>query len=214
MIRSRARTLVGSLALVACALAVLASCSVGSGTGSLRGSVSIADCNGTGWTEDPVDLLPDFFSADYVEDPGTPGMLRRLLTIRMQHGSFREGDSNGMAVLVRDVNQIARESIGVPITVSSDPAAPVELTLYLNERCLSGFPRDFVRVPVVLGAVSGTITFDAVYAPDLSDTGFELAAHFEDVRFEDDIRPDVRFAVMSGYFSFLYQRGRPAQRFP
>jgi hypothetical protein len=160
-------------------------------------------------------LEPTFFSADAIEDRTDPdGEIRRRLSMRVQRGSFREGDSDGFMVLVRDTNVIAREMLGVPIPLSTARDAPVRMTLYLNELCDAGFPRRFWTLPLVLQAQAGTITFDAIYAPDIDTESAEISARFDDVVFQDPDRPADRVALMSGSFTFYYQRGRPAQPFP
>ena len=66
---------------------------------------------------------------------------------------------------------------------------------------------------MVLGAVSGTIRFDEIYAPKVDAEEVEISATIENVRFEDPRNAD-RWAELSGDFTFLYVRGSPAQRFP
>lgn len=198
-------------ALVVILLCVLVTaCSVGQGSGEIGGVVHDALCE---VDEPDYQLGPTFFSADVVEDRGDSAMGRRL-SIRIQRGSFREGDSDGMLVLVRDANEIARTSLGVPIEITGASDAPVQLTLYLNETCESGFPDEFWQIPLVIEAHGGTITFDAIYAPDIDSEATEISAVLTDVLFVDPLRPDERFARFSGSFRFFYQRGRPAQLFP
>lgn len=192
--------------------ALTAACSVGQGSGSLTGSVHDVVC----MVEEPTySLDPTFFSADVIEDRNAPGgMPRRRLTMRIQRGSYREGDSDGLLVLVQDANEIQRSALGVPIPITGGDDEPVQLTLYLNETCESGFPIYFWTLPLVLEAQAGTITFDAIYAPDVDPDQLEIRARLEGVVFQDPEHPADRVATIDGSFQFLYQRGRPAQPFP
>lgn len=197
--------------LVALALACLAlACSVGQGEGRVYGDVSIPDCR---LSNTAYELHPDFFVADFVENPRTvAGLQRDIMQIRVQRGSYGEQASDGMTVLVRDVDAIAG-MLGTPLTVGVDET--VSMSLYLGQSCPSGLPRgDFFTLPVVLNATAGTITFDSIYAPDVAPDALQTSAHFTGVRFEDAEDPTGRYAHLDGEFSFFYQRGRPAQHFP
>lgn len=198
----------GAIALLACA------CSVGTGTGQLSGSVLDPVCH----LDIPAySLDPSFFSADVVEDTGdAEDEERRRLTIRIQRGSHREGDSDGLLIFVADANEVARaiEASGpASFPVGAGSAAPVQMTVYLNQSCPSGFPDDFRQIPAVFEAYGGTITFDAIYAPDVVADATEITATLEGVTFLDPVRSD-RVVTLSGDFSFQFQRGRPAQYFP
>jgi hypothetical protein len=198
------------LVAAACACVALA-CSVGEGTGAATGHVVFPECR----LDNPnYDLRPDFFVADFVDDPRNVTDTRwRMLDLRMQRGSYGEGSSDGIAMIVRDVDAIARTQIDVPLVVG--PGQAVEMTLFLGQTCPSGLPRgDFFTVPAILEAARGTIVFHAIYAPDVDPNASRLAADFTDVHFEDAESPTTRFGVLSGNFSFFYQRGRPAQHFP
>lgn len=188
---------------------LLWACSVGQGSGTMTGSVADPYCE----VDVPsYSLDPTFFSADVVEEHDTPEPRHRL-TLRIQRGSYREGDSDGFVVFIRDANEIARSALGVPLPLDTSDDAPVRMTLYMNETCDSGFPREYWRVPLVLPAMQGSITFDAIYAPDLAPDATEITGHFEGILFQSEERPE-RTATMDGTFSFFYQRGRPAQPFP
>ena len=162
------------------------------------------------------DVSGVFFGADYIESPGDVDGETRMVNLRVQRGSYREGESDGLYVFLRDVNLIGRERIGVPIDLAQvdgeDPL--VRFTLYANETCTSGLPVNFWQVPGVLQAVSGTITFDAVRAEGVEGSGDAFIARFENVRFASPNDPERRNAELRGAFSFFYQRGAPAQRFP
>lgn len=175
---------------------LLGACSVGVGEGEAVGLVTAPEC---GLLGEEIDLRPDFFVADEFEGH---------LEIRMQHGGNYEYLSDGISIFVADV---AREHgrLGTPVPLSAEAGAPVRMNLYLNDRC----PPDRHRPPVNYIAVSGDIVFTAIYAPEIDDN-LLISASFTNVRFADPSRPEERFAVFSGSLSFLYNRGRPAQRYP
>jgi hypothetical protein len=200
----------GAACRIAAIGCVLWACSVGQGTGSAHGAVRIPNCR----LDNPsYELRPSFFVADFVEDPRTTsGLSRRIVQMRIQRGSYSEQASDGINVLVRDVDAIAAE-LGTAIPVGTDQ--PVSMTLYLGESCPAGLPEgDYFTLPTFLSATSGTITFDSIYAPDVAPDALQISAHFVDVRFEDAVSPATRFAHLDGEFAFFYQRGRPAQHFP
>jgi hypothetical protein len=185
------------LSLVCGALLALysAACSVGHGSGELKGEVSVPGCK----AGPSYNLRPSAFFAQAIE---------QLLRIRVQRGGDLEIRSDGVAVLVDDASEIKRHYLGKTIDVAGD-VPRVELSIYLNETCPPG--RD--KTPVVLGAVSGEIRFDEIYAPEVDKDEVQIRAELTDVRFEDPRNPK-RWAQLSGYFDFLYVRGSPAQRFP
>jgi hypothetical protein len=202
------RTLPIALALTCIALA----CSVGQGQGWARGSLLMTDCR----IDSPAfDLAPDFFAADFIEEPATLiGLRRRSVTIRVQRGSYQEDTSDGIGIFIRDVTDISTR-LGEPIALGDPDQPDATMTLYLGRSCPSGRPNsDYYIIPATIGAVSGTITFDAVYAPNVAGSPLEFAGHFEGVHFESVDTPDERHADLDGAFTFFYQRGRPAQRFP
>lgn len=191
--------------MAALGLLVGSACAVGQGTGEISGEV-IAPEGLCDLGDDPSYALePSFFGAEVIED---------ALNLRIQRGSHLESDADGLIVLVRDVNEVRRDRVGLPIPVDPDETGLVQLVLYLNESCPSGFPSMLRTRPFVLEAYEGTITFDAIYAPEIDPGATLMEARLEDVVFLDPAEPDERRAVMSGSFSFFYQRGGPAQRFP
>ncbi len=183
----------GRLSLLLCGL-VTASCSVGHGEGDLIGTVSIPGCRSGAYS-----LGPSAFFGQAVE---------QLLRIRLQRGSDLEVRSDGLAVLVSDATQVKREFLNRDIDVAEEPER-VLLSLYLNESCPTG--RD--KSPVVLPAVSGSIRFEAIYAPQVKENEVQIAAELRDIRFQDPRNPQ-RTAELNGFFDFLYVRGSPSQRFP
>lgn len=201
----------GTALVAASALCVVLACSVGQGTGTATGHVVFPECH---LDNASYDLRPDFFAADFVDDPANAtGNRWQMLQLRMQRGSYGEWSSDGISILVRDVDPIARSEIGMPLAVG--PGQEVEMTLYLGGTCPSGVPRaGFFTIPAILEAASGTIVFHAIYAPDVDRSQLQIWADFSDVHFEDAESPATRFAVMTGNLSFFFQRGRPAQHFP
>lgn len=192
----------GVLAVSLAASVLVVGCSIGQGTGDFSGPVLASDCD---IDEPEYALQPSFFTAEV-----TGGQLN----IRVQRGSDFESYADGLMILVRDVNEVKESRIGLPIRLENDYRSLVQVVFYLNESCLTGFPDEFRLQPVVLPAVSGTIIFRSIYAPDVDTNLTGIEADLTDVRFEDPEQPDVRNATLTGSFSFFYQRGSPAQRFP
>lgn len=194
-------------ALVIAALApglvpMFAGCSVGEGTGEIGGPVMATDCN----VDVPdYQLSPSFFAAQVTGDQ---------LSLRVQRGSDFESYADGLMIAVRDVNEVKQSRIGLPIRIVDDYRALVQVIFYLNESCDSGFPSEYRRQPVILAAQSGTITFRSIYAPGVDTAGTAIEADLADVVFVDPDHPAERNATLNGSFSFFYQRGSPAQRFP
>jgi len=184
------------LARVGLVLLAAQSCSVGHGDGDISGTVAISGCEVKG----RYDLSPTAFFAQATE---------QLLRIRVQRGSDLEVRSDGLAVLVEDATLVKREYVGRTLSVSPMATPRIDLSLFLNDSCPPG--RD--ETPVVLAAVSGSIRFDEIYAPQVDEDEVQITAVIENVRFEDP-RNAERWAELSGNFDFLYVRGSPAQRFP
>jgi hypothetical protein len=162
------------------------------------------------------DLAPTFFGADFVNDPDMAGAESPIVVLRVQRGSFMESYSDGLVITINDLNTLAREHLGEPLDLTPPAVGRrlVDVTFYANQSCEAGYPDAFWRVAGVLPAVSGTITFDAVYAPDVDRSQTEFQATLTGVRFESRERPTTRNATLDGWFEFNYQRGTPAQRFP
>lgn len=190
----RSRTRAGFSAWIAL---VLAACSVGHGSGELEGTVKIEGCR----REGRYSLMPNAFFAQAAEE---------LLKIRVQRGGDLEVYSDGIAVLVEDSSQLRNDYLGSSIDVATADEPRVSLTAFFNDTCPSGTD----TTPVVLKAVSGSIRFDAIYAPEVDASEVRIRAELTSVRFEDEADPAARWATLSGDFDFLYVRGSPAQRFP
>lgn len=181
--------------LLAVALTVpLTSCAGGEGEGEVSGAVFVPECgiDNTEW-----ELRPNYFAQDSWENTAI---------LRVQHGSNYQDLSNGLVISIRDVEAV-RASFGTPIDLS-DEEAPVTVTLTLDGTC-----RPARRDPSVLMiARSGTITFDALYDPR-TDDGRETTASIDGLVMDDGEDPPST-AELSGYFTFLFARGRPGQRYP
>jgi hypothetical protein len=174
------------------------------------------------------DMQPDFFAA-------VP--YRSTLQIRVQRGTDIQEVSDGLAILVDDVEIIRNERLGqtlevaLPVGVeppgSPDPApdpvpagtAPlVHMALYLQQSCHNQ--------NTVLYAVSGEITFNALFSGDPNEK--DAAEKYTDATFDvqigdprdaelgappDAIPPALQSRV-TGYFRFYFERGQPGQPFP
>jgi len=155
--------------------------------------------------EPMYELAPSFFSGEVTADQ---------LNIRIQRGSEIEGYSDGLMIQVRDVNEVFRNRIGLPIEIDAHETSLVQAVFYLNQSCPSGFPDFFVTQPVIMEAQSGAIVFHAIYAPDIEPGAVLIEGELIDVRFAATDAPEETNGSLSGTFSFFYQRGSPAQRFP
>lgn len=173
-------------------------CSVGQGEGSITGFVEAPGCELS--ATELYDMHPLFFAGEIIQDQ---------YIVRVQSISDFEDKSDGIIFNIADAARVKQEFLNVPLTMGDENAdVPVLAVFYANETCKV----ERRETPVAYSAVEGTITFSSIYAPSVSeDTKTE--ASFEG-RFVDPDSPDERYAELSGYFSFLYTRGRPAQRFP
>ncbi len=184
--------------LLAGLLALGSACSVGVGEGSITAQVTDEGCGMDGET---VELFPDFFAADPFEG---------ALEVRVQRGGDFEFMSDGISLNIQDSAMEAMRT-GTPIEVSPEAGEPLRMTIYLHDTCRVDRAHE---PPVTFVATEGTITFLDVYAPDLDPDQLRTSASFRGVRFVDTSRPNERFAIVDAEFSFLFNRGRPAQRFP
>jgi hypothetical protein len=175
-------------------LVPLLGCADGAGEGEVTGAVLAPECgiDNTAW-----DLRPNFF----VQDTNLNSAI-----IRVQRGSDYQDLSNGIVVSVADIDEV-QANLGVPFDLA-DPDSPITITLTLSGTCQPG-RRD---PSVVLMARGGSITFDALYDPR-DDAGPETSASFTGLVMDDGEDPPST-ATLDGWFSFLFARGRPGQRFP
>ncbi len=197
---------------------VILSCTIGDGDGRVWGKLTISSCE---MEETDFNMHVDFFAADYIDNQ---------LIIRLQHSGKNQTYSDGVLVMVRDVDKIAA-SLGVshdvrvepdiesfvqkgPMDAGSSPIyplttsdSPVRATLYLNETCPGN------RLAFTDGA--GTITFEHIYRPDKNER-IKGSFHFEyiDPREWESPEDSGSRADIFGEFDFDYKRGMPAQAFP
>lgn len=140
---SRTGTRLASLAFAALTVAAAApACSQGEGQGRIQGTLDVPDC----WTGS-FDLSPDFFAA---------APYRRTMLLRIQSGSDFETFSDGIAIMIRDIDEIRPDAsagragrYGEPLRVDlppgvTPPGTPVEpdptpplvsMSLYLQRSC-------------------------------------------------------------------------------
>jgi hypothetical protein len=203
--------------LSACACSALAllvaACSTGAGDGRVWGSLELPEC---GVSDDDYDMGVDFFAADYFDN---------TLKIRLQKGGQDPGISDGVLIMVRDVELFAGApgadleirvepeigdylaqgpEIGYPETTWDSPA---RVTLYLNDTCPDN------TLAFTDGA--GTIAFLSIYVPSESKRvrgSFHL--RFVDPRTWEAPGEIGAQAELWGDFDFNYSRGKPAQTFP
>ena len=182
--------------LVLC-LVLAAACTKGSGEGNAVGQVWAPDC---GLNGEPFALNPDFFAMQ-------PSASVEIIDIVVQRGSDIQSYADGLSVFIRDPQMLKETMLGMEIELGG-LSAPIELTLYLNATCPG-----IARIPVVYGAVSGTIRFEELYVPWLDNDTKETAAVFTNVELVDNKDPDERRALLDGDFRFLFERGLPTQYF-
>lgn len=190
-----------------------AGCTVGDGEGRVETSrLFVKGC----WNG-PFDLKPDFFAANPYREES--------LLIRIQRGDNNQEASDGMTVIVSDLNAV---QLGTPIPVGLPPgvappgqpltgaAAPlVSISLYLHQTCHEQNSATY--------SVGGEITFTKLFSGDPNEEDSEkrrTIASFDNLRFADPrdlIDAEDAAAVTSedvkGDFDFFFQRGQPAQPF-
>jgi hypothetical protein len=124
-------------------------CSIGEGTGSVTGVLDVPTC----WVG-AYDLKPDFFAAIPTTNVAGVPVSTSALQIRIQHGGDFESFSDGLSLVVDDVNAVRGDSTrpsllghalsvglpagvrppGVPIIPAMNPSL-VHATLYLDQTC-------------------------------------------------------------------------------
>lgn len=183
-------------ALVLCML-LAAGCNKGSGEGSVVGQVWAPGC---GLNGEPFSLDPNFFAMQ-------PSGSVEIIDILVQRGSDLQSFTDGISVFIRDPRMVKESMLGTEIEFGGLGSA-VEMTLFLNATCPG-----LARLPVVYGAVSGTIRFDELYVPWMDNATKETVAVFTNVELIDNKDRDERRAVLDGDFQFLFERGLPTQYF-
>jgi hypothetical protein len=129
-----------ALSLIAVGTLLVAACSQGEGEGRITGTLNVPNC----WSG-AFELSPDFFGA-------VP--YREGLQLRIQSGSDFQNFSDGVSILIYDINKIRpgpdgpgkyKQSLtvdlppevtppGTPVIAEADPAL-VGMTLYLQKSC-------------------------------------------------------------------------------
>lgn len=202
---------------VACAgLALLAAgCAVGEGEGAVTSDRLFMN----GCWDGKFDLQPDFFAANPTQS--------NSLILRVQRGANSEEQSDGLLVIINDLDRI-RSMVGqelkvglppgvsppgVPVTLDPDPAL-INLALYLHATCNA--------LTATVYSLSGSITFHSLFSGDLNEgsaerrlTDAEFTATFGDPRRVSPLATDEQKVTsqVSGHFRFYFQRGQPAQPF-
>lgn len=173
------------------------------------------------------DLDPTFFATVPFRDEQQ---------VRVQRGSDLVEVSDGVAIQIDDVPDIRANQLGQPIdvglplqllkevdpSITNAPDPQVSLALYLQFSCHNQ--------NIVLYAIDGTITFDALFSGDpnesegsekLTDARFEVTlADPRDAILEGTPRqgnisvPAEKTSTLNGWFRFNFQRGQPGQPFP
>ena len=202
-------------ACLAFALLLLAplGCTVGQGSGEVKSDHLYVN----GCWNGPFDLGPSFFGAN-------PDQAESL-TIRVQRGDNIEDVSDGLIVLVNDLQEVRMQlntdiqvgmppgvsPPGVPIVFNPNPPK-VSLSLYLHNTC-------HLENGTVY-SVGGTINFTHLFSGDLNEGSSEnrrttatFTASFADPRELAAAADDAAKAAVTGDFDFFFQRGQPSQPF-
>lgn len=196
------------------ALSFGAGCTVGEG----EGSVTTERLYVQGCWNGPFDLQPDFFAANPYR--------KESLLIRVQRGDNNQEASDGLSVIVNDLDAV-RAQMGQPIPVglpsgvtppgqvpSGQPSPLVAISLYLHQTCHEQNSATY--------SVSGDITFTSLFSGDPNEensdarlTEATFAVQFADPRelIGASDPAAVTSDVVTGNFRFFFQRGQPAQPF-
>lgn len=205
-------TRLGRVALLGLGLALGTGCTVGEGEGEVKSTrLYVKGC----WNG-PFDLDPDFFAANpYREE---------ALMIRVQRGDNNQEASDGLTVIVTDLNAVQLNTeipVGLPngvsppgVPVTGAPNPLVSLSLYLHQTCHEQNSATY--------SVSGNITFRSIFSGNPNEensekrlTDAEFHVQFADPReLVDAEDPEsVTSEMVDGNFRFYFQRGQPAQPF-
>lgn len=175
-------------------------CQAGVGEGEANGTFQADECGLSDGAPVAFELDPDFYTQDH---------WRFTSSIRAQRSSGFADQSDGLTFAITDVDEVLA-NLGSPIPI--EPDGPVQVSVNLGQTCATGRPQGNRRgTPVNYEAVSGTVTFTSLYVPDVSNNGLVNAATFDLVFQGAD---DSQTATLAGFFDFVYNRGRPGQRFP
>jgi hypothetical protein len=235
---SRSTSALGGRAYAAALACAVSGCSVGAGTGEVTGTAELAGC----FPEGAYVLAPNAFFAQATEQLLTMRIQRGSEIENESDGlavSVRDSAEIAESWLGRDIplrvvprvtswydagstddagtgpsdagasDASASDADAAVEAPSAGDAPIVDVTAYFNETC----PPGRTKSPMVLQAVSGTIRFDAIYAPEKSREKVRILGTITGARFARNA-DDSSYAELDGTFDFLYVRGRPAQRFP
>jgi hypothetical protein len=217
------RLRLGPLMKVVCFLGLavagmsVTACTQGAGEGDVKSSrLFVRDC----WNS-TFDLAPTFFAANPFSSDE--------ISIRVQRGDDNEEVSDGLIIMVSDVQGIRTSQLEAPLTVSlpagvSPPGIPlvanpnpplVSLALYLHDTC-------HIQNGAIY-SIGGTITFHKLFSGNPNETNSDdrltfadFASDFADPR---DMASNRTYSTevvsrVTGWFKFFFQRGQPAQPFP
>lgn len=225
-----APTATSAAAAALVALVTVAGCN-GSGTGQVRGTVTVPICQMSG----AYDLAPDFFGVDRVGD---------TLFVRIMRGGGPAEYSDNLVLTVTDAPSVARQldaatEVTLPVGPPYTPGVIVHAVFYPNWSC--GRHRvTRIAENVGLPVHDGSITFRRIdrgpNAPPSADgvdprtidvTAFtfsmsdprpigSLMRPLGSPAYDDMLDPStpVGSAELSGSFRTVFDRGRPSQLFP
>ena len=197
-------------------------CAVGNGEGSVKGSLTIPDCDAD---LSNYDMNADFFAAS---------VSYSQLIITIQHGGGSSEYADTVTIAVQDFDAVQQAIVdsgaahkatfdiaaferppGAPV---NDKPPPVRLSALFRGSCgTQRFnPGDVSQVGLV--ATKGTIEFTSIFH------GSVQSRETNDKRIEGTFHVDVEDprgwgtkpakGHLDGTFKFFYQRGGPAQPFP
>ncbi len=200
---------------------LLLSAIVGCSTGEGEGQVSSERLYVNGCWNGPFSLEPTFFGAN-------PGF-RNQLAVRIQRGDNNAEVSDGLSVVLTDLDGIRGSQLGKPVPVGlprgvSPSGIPIKLQAHPPTVSLALLLHDTCHTQNgALYAIDGQITFDKLFSGDPNEsngderlTDASFSARFADprsVKF-DGTYDDEQVSEVKGWFHFYFQRGQPAQPFP
>ena len=216
--RIRTRRANPVLALAALVLA-LPACQIGEGEGEVSSEkLDVDRC----WNGQFL-LRPNFFAAN---------PYRRKMEIRVQHGVDTTEVSDGLSILVDDIDRVRSHIAehpgeplraglppavvppGVPVIFDPDPPI-IHLTLYLHRACHAQ--------NAALYSIDGGVVFRSIFNGNLTESDVDETltdGEFTNVVVGDPrtLEPGTttvtRTSLLSGRFKFYFKRGQPAQPFP
>ena len=193
-------------------------CCLGCTVGEGHGNVTTERLYLQGCWNGPFNLQPDFFAANPYR--------REALLIRVQRGDNNQEASDGLTVIVNDLNAV-KAKLGTPIPVGLPPGVVppgqpasggetplVSMSIYLHQTCHEQNSATY--------SVSGSITFESIFNgdPNEEDSALRLTQATFTAKFADprELLGAVDPAAVTsedviGDFSFYFQRGQPAQPF-